>query len=85
MCFLYFTCGKVYVSQSVKLGDDDVYVIRADAVAYAHDGLAAVGAADCMEFARLDFEVLCIKEPGNHVHAARVAAHNNAVRKLFGM
>ena len=85
MVFLNFACGKVYVGQRVKLGDDDVDVVGTDAVADAHDGLAAVGAADSMEFARLNLECLCVKESGNHIYTSGVAAQDDAVGKLIGV
>jgi hypothetical protein len=71
--------GKVHVGQRVELGDYDVDVVGADAVADTHYRLPLVGAANGVELARRNLEGLGVEKRCHHVNSARIAHQDDSV------
>lgn len=80
----YLAGLEVDVLEGIELVEDNIDIIRADAMTQGGDALALVGAGDREELARRDLTLAAIEERGYHIYTAWIATHHNLVGQLLG-
>ena len=81
---LDFAGLEVHVGQGVQLGHDDVDIVRADAMGQRGDALAVALAGDGNEFTGFVTEFYVCEVFSDHVHAGRIADHDDVICQFFG-
>ena len=80
---LLLTCLEVDISEGIELVEDNVDVVRTDAVAHHADPLTSIESRDRVELSARDIALDAVEATGYHIDTGRVTDEEDSVGELL--